>query len=84
MLPNITALGKSLGFRSLLYDQSISGITDYYQKHVCYVNLSKEVENAKQQNVDFMQHGGLYLHGIITHAVTYKKSVQFSGGFHLL
>lgn len=39
----------------------------------CYVNLSKEVENAKQWNVDFTQHGAPYLHGIITHVVTYKE-----------
>jgi len=50
----------------------------------CYMNVSKEDENPKQWNVNFMQHGGPYLHGIRTHVVTYKKYIQVSGGFHLL
>lgn len=38
-----------------------------------YVNLSKKVENAKQWNVNFMQHGGPYLHGVMTQGCNIQK-----------
>lgn len=67
-------LGSLQGFSSLSCMTDLSAeLQTIIGSTPCYVNLSKEVENAKQRNVNFTQHRSPYLHGITTHLVTYKK-----------
>lgn len=43
------------------------------QKHTSLCEFIKKVENAKKWNVNFMQHGGPYLHGVMTQGCNIQK-----------